>query len=99
MNHKKQLSHEIYYCVSNDINITNNNDAQSIWQLSVIKLPFAMYGCQCVITNKKGNKPKLIILGGYNEDFAKTNACFEYNLCDIIEHDRFIHFIIDDKRV
>ena len=22
-------------------------------------------GCQCVITNKKGNKPKLIILGGY----------------------------------
>ena len=94
----KEKSNEIYYCVSNDINNKNNND-QSIWQLSLIKLPFALCDCQCMITDKKNKNPKLIILGGRNETGNPTKAYFEYNLSDIIGYDTFNRFMIDLKQV
>ena len=97
-----QKSNEIYDCLSNDINSKNNND-QSIWQLSLFNLPFAIDACQCIITDKKSKNPKLIILGGRNgaeqQGFRETSLYFEYNLCDIIDYDTFNHFIIDIKQV
>ena len=92
-----KLSNEIYYCVSNDINNKNNN--QSIWQLSVIKLPLVLCDCQCIITNKESRNPKLIVLGGESAIRMKTDIYLEYNLCDVIGYDTFNRFIIDIKQV
>ena len=94
------MSDEIYYCVSNDINIENSNENnQSIWQLSLIKLPFAIYKCQAMITDKKSNHPKLMILGCINQTWKRTDVCFKYNLCDVMDSDRFNRFMIDAKQV
>ena len=97
---EKKMSNEIYYCMSNDINNKNSeNDysiEQRIWQLSLIKLPFALNRCQCIITDQKSKNPKLIILGGYNEYREMTDECFEYNLCDIVGYDTFNRFITFD---
>ena len=91
-----KMSNEIYYCVSNDINIKNN---QSIWQLCLIKLPLVLSDCQCIITDQKSNNPKLIILGGNNENNNNIDTYLVYNLCDMIGYDTFNHFIIDMRRV
>ena len=78
-------SNEIYYCVSKDINSKNSNENnQSVWQSSLIKLPSAMLACECVITDKKSNNPKLHILMGDSAKCAITDTYLQYNLCDII---------------
>ena len=92
----KEKSNEIYYCVSNHI---NNKSNQSIWQASLIKLPLAIHACQCVITDQKSRNPKLIILGGVNQNYDSTDTYLEYNLCDIISYDTFNRFSIALKQV
>ena len=95
----RENSYDIYYCVSNDINNKNSDkNNQSIWQSSLIKLPFALIYCQCIITHQKSKNPKLIILGGDNQKNQATNTYLEYNLCDIMGYENFYRFIIDIKQ-
>ena len=92
----KKVSDEIYYCVSNDI---NNNEKQSIWQTSKIRLPFAICECQCIITQQNSCNPILNILGGCNQNNVATNQWLQYNLCDVIGYQTFMRFSIDIERV
>ena len=94
------MSNEIYYCVSNDINNKNSNENnQSIWQLSLIKLPFAINKCKAMIKDQKSKNPKLIILGGQTYSENHSDTYLEYNLNEIMGYERFIRFIIDMTQV
>ena len=89
-------SDKIYYALSTDI---CNDSINNIWHISHILLPFPLKACKCMITHQSTKNPKLIILGGLNENNEKTNLFLQYKICDIIGNDKYSRFILDLKKV
>ena len=77
-----QKSNEIYYCLSNELR--NEKNDENIWHLSKITLPFPIDEGECIITHKKSETPKLIVLGGYRAGLMEQNLHIEFLLSDII---------------
>ena len=73
---------------------TNTNNNNNLWQISKIKLPYAIISCKCIITDKNTNDPSLNVIGGFNYDKGKDqNNYWEFKIRDIIGNDSMNEFL------
>ena len=74
----------IYYCVSCDI---NNENVTNLWQQSKITLDIPLLNCKCIITHQSTDNPKLIVLGGDDNNDYETSIHREYDIRQIMGDD------------
>ena len=87
---KRQFSKSIYFMKSDDILRRKRNN---YWRKSDIELPCKIWGCKCIITEKNTDNPKLIILGGLDENDRELNIFWQREISDIIGNDAMPEFL------
>ena len=87
----------IYYAMSRDLCDDKN---KNVWQKSKITLPYALSHCKCMINHKNTSKPKLLILGGIDEEWNnETKTFLEFDLRNVIGNQTYFRFVFDSQKV